>query len=183
MELNVDDPRGGWKQEHGVPILVPERRNEVWHQSDQGDWRLAYFDVPLPSRFEATAFKERIEKAYHRAVHQWAGMLASMNETPMTKPMLNPNVFYCPEPDKQDHRRFYMAARVKKTKPDLYPLDTVEALRAHDVDQDDVNAEFFRQMMGGFRQGSADQAGLFAQAQELKELPAKAAKEREARRD
>ena len=131
-----------------IPTIVPERRNEVWHASDRGDWRVAYFDVPLPTRFEATAFKERMAKAYEHAATEWAEMLAGLDEMPVSRLYLNPNVFFCPEPDMEDHRRFYMACRVKKTKPDLYDLDVVGQLRAHDVDQDDVMAEFFQQMNG-----------------------------------
>ena len=131
-----------------IPIIVPERRHEVWHESDQGDWRVAYFDVPLPTRFEATEFRERVEKAFKETVEKWGRMLEKENEVPVTMPYLNPNVFYCPEPDKEGYRRFYIAARVKKTKPDLYPIDTVSELAAVHVDQDAVNAEFFQQMEG-----------------------------------
>lgn len=153
-----------------MPLILPERRHEVWHESDRGDWRIAYFDVPLPTRFEATAFRERVEKSFKETVEKWAAMLAAENEVPVTMPFLNPNVFYPPEPDRQDYRRFYIAARVKKTRPDLYPLDTVAALRSVQVDQNQVTREFFGQMEDGFQVGKANEAAVQEQAQGLKEL-------------
>ena len=38
---------------YAVPYLVPEMRNESWHQNDQGDWAVAAFDIDLPSRISA----------------------------------------------------------------------------------------------------------------------------------
>lgn len=168
---------------YAVPTLIPEKRHEVWHESDAGDWRIAYFDVPIPDRFEATAFAERLEKAYQEAVTHWAAMLAGLNEVPVTKPMLNPGVYFCPEPDMQDHRRFYMAARVKKTKPDLYPIDTVaKVAEAADSNQDRNLRDFFAQMQG-FRVGVADPKHLEAQARDNRSLPARAERQnRELRR-
>lgn len=161
-----------------APAILPERKYEVWHENPDGDWRLAYFDVPLGSRFQPTEFQERVLKEFESTVKKWAAMLQAEGEIPTSRPILNPNVYMCPEPNKQDYRRFYIAARVKRERPERMPLDSFAELAQ--VGHVDVPAQFrdFFEQMGGFKEGVADPQHLEQQARENATLPQRVEAER-----
>src|SRR5262245_43216931 len=118
--------------------------HQVWHQSDKGDWRVAYFDLEEP--FTA----ERLEKRFRETVTNWGRMLEAEGCVPTTKPYLYPHATYVPDdPDAMDRRRFYMAARVKRINPELVPLDLISELTGMGpVDQDQQLVELFEQVAG-----------------------------------
>lgn len=143
---------------YNVPTIVPEKRNEVWHQSDQGDVVLSFFDVVLNERQLRTPMSEwsnimredfatRVKKAFVEGVKTWAGMLGAEGEYPVTRPFMFPNACFVPEPGHEDTRRFYMACRVKRDRPQLLPIDSVaEIAGAGEVNQDAMLRNFMRQM-------------------------------------
>ncbi len=146
---------------YNVPTLIPERRNEVWHQSDKGDYRLSFFDVQLNARQERTPMSEwsnimaedfatRLKTAFAAGVKVWAGMLGNEGEIPVTKPYLFPHACYIPEPGNEDKRRFYMCCRVKRDAPLLLPIDSVAQMAEVQPDERGMVDAFFNQMLQGF---------------------------------
>ncbi len=146
---------------YAVPTLIPERRNEVWHQSDAGDYRLSFFDVQLNARQERTPMSEwsnimaedfatRLKTAFADGVKVWAGMLGAEGEIPVTKPYLFPHACYIPEPGNEDKRRFYMCCRVKRDRPLLLPIDSVAQMAEVQPDERAMVDGFFNQMLTGF---------------------------------
>lgn len=144
-----------------MAITVLERRHEVWHADDRGDWRLAYFDLELPITHE------RVARRYEETVRNWIDMLAAEDQVMVGEPHLYPFVCYIPDaPDRMGERRFYMSARWKRLKPELLPLDTVAAL----VEQGPIDQEaWVRQFLEGIQgteAGRADPDKLMAQIRE-----------------
>lgn len=144
-----------------VTVNFDPGNHQVWHVNDAGDWRVAYFDLELPIT------QERVVKRYRETVVNWARMMEAEGWEPTTKPHLNPGVYFVPdEPDALDRRRFYLAARFKRTRPEYVPLDLISELSAMaPVDVEGQMREFFEQM-GGFRSDRADPERVNAQAKE-----------------
>lgn len=157
-------------------ITILEPRHEVWHESDQGDIAIAYFDVPLGSRFQWTTFQARMERGFKECITKWLAMREAEGWKPASMPELNPNAFYCLERGKEDYRRFYVAARWKRVRPELLPVDSAAAIAAvGHVDQQRQMREFFEQMKG-LSGGDVTQIGR--DLAEMQKLPEKAEQER-----
>lgn len=152
---------------YAVPTIIPEKRHEVWEQSDKGDLRHSFFDVALNERQLRTPMSEwsnvmaedfagRIKTAFQEAVKVWAGMLEREGERPVSKPFLFPHACFVPEPGHEDSRRFYMAARVKMNRPTLLPIDSIAQMaELGGVDDEAMSREFFAQMLG-FTEGNGN---------------------------
>ncbi len=170
---------------YNVPTIVPEKRNEVWHQSDQGDIILSFFDVVLNEYQLRTPmgewtnimredFATRVKTAFEQGVKTWAGMIGAEGEYPVTKPFMFPAACFVPEPGHEDTRRFYMACRVKRDRPQILPIDSVaELAEVGPLDQQEMMRNFVRQM-GAFK----DAETVGQQARENAGLGERVARER-----
>lgn len=174
------------QQQYGGGLVYLDRKHEVWHEHDEGDWSLAYFEVELPSGYNrwsqdpAEAARRfgawmngPVKAEYERAIKNWAVMKEEDGEVPTTRPLLNPGMFMSPEPGRQDFRRFYFAARFKRIRPQILPIESVEALVQNSGDTEEMFRSFFEQM-NGFREGVVNAAHLEQQAQQNATAPAKA---------
>ena len=135
-----------------MAVTVYEPGNhQVWHQSDRATGALPTSTWSCQSR--ASAWRSGSRKRWSN----WARMMDAEGWVPTTKPHLNPGVFFVPdEPDALDRRRFYLAARFKRERPEYVPLDLIAELQQ--MGQVDIEAqmkEFFEQM-AGFRSDVAD---------------------------
>lgn len=177
------------QQQYGGGLVYLDRKHEVWHENDEGDWALAYFEVELPSGYNrwsqdpaecarrmALWINGPVKAEYDRAIKNWARMKEEDGEVPTTKPMLNPAIFLSPEPGRQDFRRFYFAARFKRTRPQILPIDSIAVLAENKGDTEEMFRSFFEQMHG-FKEGVVNPSHLEMQAQQNLEAPAKAAHE------
>lgn len=164
----------------GIQVMFDPNRTEVWHSDDRGDWRIAYFDVPVGSRFQPTSFVERVEKEYKSTAYKWRQMLEKEGCQPTTPPHLMPGVFHCPDPEKADsHRRLFIMARVKRVRPEIMRSDVVNEMGdAVEADQDTQVKEFFTQMKGLTDHMSGED--MARSLSEDEKLPAKALQEEEA---
>jgi len=151
------------QQQYGGGIVFLERRHEVWHENDQGDWGIAAFDIDIPDRvllklernealsvFEREDMSRRVDDAFKQCIKDWLSMRGREGYVPTTKPILRPGFYLIPDdPSALGKRRMYVAARWKREVPELMNVDDAARFAGvGHVDQEKQLDEFFDQMRG-----------------------------------
>lgn len=130
----------------GAPVVVPEFKNEVWHENELGDWEMTYCEMQAPG--PTPAQQERHALAASKLMIQTAAKWAAIQEADGKQCTSRwkkggswvawdyAGPFMVQEEGKVDLVRYYIFARWQRTKPLIMDLDEAQRLADNYVPED-----------------------------------------------